>query len=237
MLLRANFTDKYLPDVTVDVVLLSVAQDGSLQTLLTRRTNEPHKGLFALPGVFVGRRESLQQSARRALRDKGGLADVFLEQLFTSGEPDRDLRGRIVSVAYFALVPISDIEDRFATAADTQIVRITIPWTGEKGGPVRAIAVNGESVDLAFDHSEIIGGAIKRLRGKLNYTPLGFELLPKKFTLYDLQRIHEAILGRALNKDSFRRRILASGFVEDTKKKQTDTAYRPATLYRFKKGK
>lgn len=235
--MRGKFAEEYLPDVTVDVVLLSVAPDGALQTLLTRRMNEPHKGLFALPGVFVGRRESLQEAARRALRDKGGLTDVFLEQLFTSGEPDRDLRGRIVSVAYFALVPIANIEERFATAADTQIVRITIPWTGEKGGPVRAISARGASVDLAFDHSEIIGGAIKRLRGKLNYTPLGFELLPKNFTLYDLQRIHEAILGRALNKDSFRRRILASGFVEDTKKKQTHTAHRPAVLYRLKKGR
>ena len=232
---KAEFLERFLPELTVDVVLLTVSDDGSLQTLLTRRTEDPYQGAYALPGVFVAREESLDHAASRALRDKAGITQIFLEQLFTLGDPKRDPRGRVVSVAYYALVP----EGRFVTATlrnpGSTVGRIEVPWSGEEGDEVHVRDANGKQLKLAFDHSRIIGIAVQRIRGKLNYAPIGFELLPDEFTLFSLQRIHEAVLGRKLNKDSFRRKMLASGLIEDTKHRQTGTAFRPATLYRFKK--
>jgi 8-oxo-dGTP diphosphatase len=231
-----KFAKAFLPELTVDVVLLSIGSDGSLLTLLAQRTEEPFKGEWALPGVFVGRKESLEAAAARALKDKAGIAgDVFVEQLFTFGELDRDPRGRIVSVAYYALVP----EGRFVTAvaqnAEAAIVHVDVPWEGARGGIIRARNESGKGLKLAFDHDRVIGMAVQRIRGKLNYAPIGFELLPDEFTLFELQHIHEAVLSRKLNKDSFRRKILASGLIEDTGTRRVGTAYRPAALYRFKK--
>jgi len=231
-----DFTVRYLPEVTVDVVLLSIGSDGTLLTLLAQRDEEPYEGAWALPGVFVGRNESLEVAAGRALRDKAGIAgDLFVEQLFTFGELNRDPRGRIVTIAYYALVP----EGRFLTAVAREhgatIAHIDVPWAGERGGSVHVRSDEGEQLELAFDHDRIIGMAIQRIRGKLNYAPIGFELLADEFTLFELQRIHEAVLGRRLNKDSFRRKILASGLVEDTGQRRGGASYRPASLYRFKK--
>jgi 8-oxo-dGTP diphosphatase len=107
-----------------------------------------------------------------------------------------------------------------------------VAWPGERGGPVTARA-DGDVLPLAFDHADILGAAVKRLRGKLGYAPVGYELLPRSFTLRQLQDIHEAILGRALNKDSFRRRMLAGGHLQATGRREADVAYRPAELYRF----
>jgi 8-oxo-dGTP diphosphatase len=231
-----DFTVRYLPEVAVDVVLLSIGSDGSLLTLLAKRDEEPFEAEWALPGVFVLRNESLEAAAARALRDKAGIAgDIFVEQLFTFGALGRDPRGRIVSVAHYALVP----EGRFLTAVarnhEAVIARIDVPWLGESGGPVKARSEAGAELALAFDHDRIIGTAVQRIRGKLNYAPIGFELLPDEFTLFELQRIHEAVLGRKLNKDSFRRRMLASGLIEETGHRREGTSYRPASLYRFKK--
>ena len=119
--------------------------------------------------------------------------------------------------------------------ADSTIANVHVPWEGETGGPVILRDDAGAPLELAFDHAGIVGMAVQRIRGKLNYAPIGFELLPERFTLLDLQRIHEAVLGRRLNKDSFRRKMLASGLVEDTHQRQTGTSYRPAALYRFNK--
>ncbi len=232
------FVRNFLPELTVDVVLLSIGSDGSLLTLLAQRDEEPFNGSWALPGVFVGRKESLEAAVTRALEGKAGIADdVFVEQLFTFGDLDRDPRGRIVSVAYYALVP----ERRFVAAisrnSDAAIAHIDVPWEGLRGGPVRARSDAYGQLALAFDHARIIGMAVQRIRGKLDYAPIGFELLPEEFTLFELQRIHEAVLGRMLNKDSFRRRMLASGLVEETGNRRSGTAFRPAALYRFKKRK
>ena len=230
-----DFTVRYLPEVTVDVVLLSIGSDGTLLTLLAQRDEEPYEGAWALPGVFVGRNESLEVAAGRSLRDKAGNAsDLFVEQLFTFGELNRDPRGRIVTIAYYALVP----EGRFLTAVARKhgalIARIDVPWAGEHGGPVQARDESGQALALAFDHAAIIGLAVQRIRGKLNYAPIGFELLPDEFTLFELQRIHEAVLARKLNKDSFRRKMLASGLIEDTGQRRGGTSHRPASLYRFR---
>lgn len=238
---EAEFSKRYLPEVTVDVVVLSIGENGALQTLLTRRIEAPFEGRYALPGAFVGRSEPLDVAAARALKEKGGLTKVFLEQLYTFGAPDRDPRGRILSVGYYALVPAGRMQAALAAAAKAKlsaaIASVKIPWSGEAGGPVMVFDDGGKRIDLAFDHAAIIGTAVKRIRGKLDYAPIGFELLPDKFTLFELQRIHEAVLGRKLNKDSFRRKMLASGLIEDTKTRRTDTAFRPAALYRFKKEK
>ncbi len=110
---------------------------------------------------------------------------------------------------------------------------MVVPWEGETGGAVELVGDDGAGMPLAFDHADILGMAVKRLRGKLDYTPIGFQLLPPAFTLLDLQRVHETVLGRPVNKDSFRRRMLASGQLEATGRSQTDVDHRPAELYRF----
>ena len=218
------------PSVTVDVVLLAPAEKG-LQTLVIRRNEHPHKGRWALPGSFVGITESLESATQRVLRDKTGLKGIFLEQLYTFGDPRRDPRMRILSIAHMALVPLSKFEGLKAEAG--QVASVEVPWEGEIGGAVLLKDAKGQELPLAFDHAEILGLAIKRLRGKLDYSPVAFQLLPKAFTLYQLQKIHEAILGRTVNKDSFRRRMLATGLLEPTGDLQEGVGHRPAALYRY----
>lgn len=221
------------PSVAVDVVLLT-ADEAGLVTLLLPRKDHPFQGGFALPGGFVKMDESLDDAARRVLDEKIGLSRVFLEQLYTFGSPRRDPRTRVISVAYYALVsrPRS-AEARPPRDAAPVWGRIEVPWEGETGGPVLVKQPeDGSAMVLAFDHAHILGMAVKRLRGKLDYTPIGFQLLPERFTLLDLQTVHETILGRPVNKDSFRRRMLASGQLEATGEHQQG-AGRPAELYRF----
>ncbi|MRS11904.1 MAG: NUDIX domain-containing protein [Actinobacteria bacterium] len=213
------------PSVAVDVALLTVA-DGVLRVLLVEREEPPQAGRWALPGTFVRMDESLEDAARRALATKAHAADVFLEQLYTFGAPERDPRTRVLSVAYYALVDAGRL-------AHADLRRIRVPWEGEDGGPVEVVATDGEALSLAFDHAEILGVVVKRLRGKLDYSPIGFQLLPECFTLRQLQDVHETILGRPLNKDSFRRRMLASGQLEATGQREDEVEHRPAELYRF----
>ena len=218
------------PSITVDVALLSV-KDDALVTLLHARTSPPFRGRHALPGGFLRMDEPLERAAARVLSEKAGLDKVFLEQLYTFGAVQRDPRMRIVTVAYYALVHPGRLE---AAAGGSTLARIEVPWEGETGGPVECRAGESEApLHLAFDHAEILGTAVKRLRGKLDYTPIGFQLLPERFTLGELQRVHETVLGRPLNKDSFRRRMLASGQLEATGELQRDVDHRPAELYRF----
>ncbi len=218
--------------VAVDVVVLTLVED-RLHTLLIRRSEAPFKGQWMLPGGVVQGRESLLQAAERVLREKAGLTGVYLEQLFTFSEPKRDPRDRAISVAHLALVNRERFDDLKPHLSETAISRITVPWEGEMGGPVQALSDQGGDQPLAFDHADMLGLAVKRVRGKLDYTPVGFQLLPDSFTLYQLQKVHEAILGRSLNKDSFRRRMLASGQLEATSESQSDVDHRPAALYRF----
>lgn len=235
---EAEFLAEYDPDaferlsVAVDVALVA-AFDGHLFTLLYRREEHPGRGRWALPGTFVRPEEALEDAASRALRAKAGLEGVFLEQLYTFGAPRRDPRTRVLSVAHVALVD----EGRFRQASGTRHVmaaRLEVPWEGETGGPVIAVGAAGP-LPLAFDHAEIVGMAVKRLRGKLDYAPIGFQLLRPTFTLLELQQVHETVLGRSLNKDSFRRRMLASGSLKATGKSQEGVDHRPAELYRFVK--
>lgn len=203
--------------VTVDLVLMTVA-DGALSVMLQRRSEEPFADELALPGGFVGINETLDEAARRVLEDKAGLAagdSAWLEQLYTFGDPQRDPRMRTVSIAYFALLPQVLLEEAVASRPD-----LTITSATNLGEP------------LAFDHATIIATAHERLRGKLDYAPIAFALLPELFTLRDLQTVHEAITGTTFNKPAFRRRMLDTGWIEATGQRESDTPFRPAELYR-----
>ena len=220
------------PSVAVDVALLS-AFDGALHALLLRRDQHPHRGRWALPGGFVRMDESLEEAAGRLLRDKASLAQVFVEQLFTFGDPDRDPRMRVLAVAYYALVHPARFKEALETVEGLELGRLVVPWEGETGGPVEVEGPHGGDRPMAFDHADILGMAVKRIRGKLDYSPIGFQLLPPNFTLRELQEVHETILARPLNKDSFRRRMLATGLLEATGEREHAVGHRPAELYRF----
>jgi len=213
----------------VDVVALTVEQR-QLRVALYRRDILPDRGRAALPGGFVKLNESLDDAAARVLAHKAKIWHLFLEQLYTFGELKRDPRGRVISVAYYALVE----PERFHTRAPGLLsARVRVPWQGETGGGVDVLDDDGKPMTLAFDHADIIGMAVKRLRGKLDYSPVGFQLLPEAFTLRQLQEVHETIRNEALNKNSFRRRMLMSGRLEATGAHEDAVAYRPAELYRF----
>jgi 8-oxo-dGTP diphosphatase len=224
------------PSVAVDVAAMTT-HDGDLHALLVRRGEHPHKGRWALAGGFVGMRESLDDAAARVVKSKAGLPGIFLEQLYTFGAPNRDPRTRILSVAYYALVDAERLRRACAVSEGVVLARIKIAWKGETGGPVQAVSPEGEELPLAFDHADILGLVVKRLRGKLDYTPIGFQLLPTRFTLRQLQDVHEAVLGRRLNKDSFRRSVISKGLVFPTGEMERDVPYRPAELYRYAKSK
>jgi 8-oxo-dGTP diphosphatase len=220
------------PSVTIDVAMLTIMK-GELRVLVVRRNENPFEGDWALPGGFVRMDESLEEAAERVLQEKVGLENIYLEQLYTFGHPERDPRMRVITVSYYALIA----EDRLSTAEldqNTQLAQVVVLWEGERGGPVNLFGTNGE-LPLAFDHAEIIGMAVKRIRGKLDYVPIGFQLLPERFTLRQLQEIHEVILDRDLNKDSFRRRLSSSGLIKSTGERERQVDHRPATLYRFTK--
>ena len=222
------------PSVTVDLVLMTV-RAGKLAVLLQQRGDHPFKYHWALPGGFVEIDEGLDEAALRILRTKAGLPTLgWLEQLFTFGAPSRDPRMRVITVAYFALIQLAVLDAALQSRADLHVVNLDIPWAGETGGPVLARAIDGGDLALAFDHATILGTAVARLRGKLDYSPIAFALLPELFTLRDLQDVHEAILSTQLNKPAFRRRMLDKGWIEGTGAREEAAAYRPAELYRLK---
>jgi 8-oxo-dGTP diphosphatase len=205
--------------LTVDCVVFGL-DDKELKVMLIQRGVAPFEGTWALPGGFVRVSETLEEAARRELEEETGLRKVFLEQLYTFGAVDRDPRERVVSVAFYALVNLSDHDVQAATDARDA------GWFGVHDVP-----------SLAFDHADILQMALERLRGKLRYQPVGFELLPKKFTLSQLQRLYEVVLERELDKRNFRKRVLAMDLLIDTDEVQQDVAHRAARLYRFDEGK
>jgi 8-oxo-dGTP diphosphatase len=201
------------PYVAVDVVIFSI-DAGELKTLLVQVREGPYAGRWAFPGGLVRMDESLDDAARRELSAKTGLGGIYLEQLRTFGDPGRDPQARVVSTAYFALVPATDMlaqSDKYADVA----------WF-----PVRRLP------PLAYDHDAVARAALERLRAKLAYTNLVYGLLPAEFTLGELQEIYEIILGRRLDRRNFRKKILASGLLRQLSR-QRRGAHRPAALYRF----
>jgi len=221
------------PSVAVDLVLMTVVR-GRLITLLQRRQDHPFKGSWALPGGFVAIDEALDDAAARVLEAKAGVQGAYVEQLYTFGAPDRDPRMRIITVAYFALLPARVLLEAVRARPDLALSPLDIPWAGETGGPATALGPDGAPLPLAFDHAAILGHAVKRLRGKLDYSQIAFALLPDRFTLRALQDVHEAILGVPLNKPAFRRRMLDAGWIEGTGERESGAAFRPAELYRLK---
>ncbi len=214
------------PSVTVDVVLLTV-EDGDVRVLLTRRADQPYKHHWSLVGTFLDVDETLDATAARALHAKAGLEDVFVEQLYTFGDLGRDPRTRVLSVAYYALVEPARLQAAVQARGGTHLRLATV------AGEV-AVDVDGTPLALPFDHAEILAAAIRRIRGKLGYSNIGFELLGEAFTLRDLRLVYEALLGHALNKDSFRRTVLARDVVEPTGEVLTGVGHRPPALYRFR---
>jgi 8-oxo-dGTP diphosphatase len=205
------------PALTVDCAVFGLDAAG-LQVLLIQRALEPFRGRWALPGGFVHMDESIDEAARRELREETGLRDVFLEQLYTFGAPGRDPRGRVVSVAHYALVRLGDHRARAATDASSAA------WF-----PVR------EATRLAFDHDLILAKALERLQGKVRYVPIGFELLPPKFTLSQLQRMYESILERPFDKRNFRKKILEMDLLTELDEVEQGVPHRAARLYQFDK--
>lgn len=200
--------------VTVDVVIFTI-QDGQLGVLLVRRGIPPFEGDWAIPGGFVLPDESVEEAARRELQEETGVSQVYLEQLFTFGKPERDPRGRVITVAYYALV---SPDRRVSAGSDAAEAR----WW-----PMNALP------KLGFDHAEILSYALERLRNKLEYTTVGFQLLPASFTLTELQQVYQVILGRTLDKRNFRRKIELLEILTPLKQQKRSGPSRPAQLYRF----
>lgn len=200
--------------VTVDIVIFSI-RNRELHVLLVRRGVPPFEGEYAIPGGFLRSDESLEEAAKRELHEETSVRDVYLEQLYSFGDPARDPRGRVVTVAYYALVSSDHIElSAGADAAEAE-------WIAVKRLP-----------PLAFDHAKIVAYALDRLRNKLEYTTVGFQLLPKKFTLAELQVAYEAILGKKIDKRNFRRKMALLGILRPLKEWQ-QTGRKPAQLFGF----
>lgn len=200
--------------VTVDIVIFTL-REGDLQVLLVKRKHPPYEGCWAIPGGYVEVDESLEDAAARELFEETHVQDVHIEQLYTFGEPQRDPRGRVITVAYFALVPAPLAVEAGDDAADAQ-------WKSVYRLPA-----------MAFDHNQIVAYALQRLRYKLEYSAVGFQLLPEQFTLSDLQQAYEIVLGESLDKRNFRRRILQAQVLEATDMYRSHEG-RPARLYRFR---
>ncbi len=206
------------PAVTTDCVIFGF--DGNqINLLLIARGIEPFKGQWAFPGGFVRIQETTEACARRELAEETGLSHVYLEQLYTFSEIERDPRGRTISVAYFALVK-SDGP----------------PKAGDDAGKAQWFDLE-QVPPLAFDHNRILDVALERLRGKIRYQPIGFELLPEQFTLPQLQKLYEAILQQPLDRRNFRKKIMKYNILEPLDKKEEGTPHRAARYYQFNREK
>lgn len=215
-----SFSYEYArPALAVDCVVFGL-DESDLKVLLIQRKLQPFQHAWALPGGFVHIDETLDLAARRELEEEAGVTDVYLEQLYTFGDLSRDPRERVVSTAYFALAKLSDHRIRAATDA------MGVGWFGLDDLP-----------KLAFDHSLIVDRAHERLRGKVRYAPVGFELLPPRFSLTQLQRMYEIILGTGLDKRNFRKKILSMDLLVETDEVEQGVRHRAARLYRFDRRK
>jgi len=204
------------PAVTTDVVIFTIRAQ-QLELLLIRRGSEPFKDSWALPGGFVGINEDLKDCALRELEEETGVAGVYLEQLYTFGTPDRDPRERVISVAYYALISSDLINIRAASDA-----KEVVWWRVDNLPP------------LAFDHAIIVDMAHKRLSAKLDYSTIALQFMPEKFTLSDLQHVHETVLGESVDKRNFRKRVLSLDCIRDTGESRRNGKHRPARLYSVK---
>lgn len=204
------------PAVTTDVVVFTIHEE-RLELLLIRRGSEPCQGMWALPGGFVAIDEDLEDCAKRELEEETGVTGIYLEQLYTYGAPHRDPRERVISVAYYALVPAERLAIRAASDAEA------VAWC-----PLRDLR------PLAFDHDRIVAMAHERLAAKLDYSTLALQFMPEKFTLSRLQSVYEVVLGDRLDKRNFRKRVLAMDCIEECGERLRQVNHRPARLYQVK---
>jgi len=212
---RPSIDTRHRHPLAVNVVLFTI-QDEALKVLLVKRMIAPFRGWWSLPEGFVSHDESVDEAALRTLQEDTGITTVYLEQLYTFGDLDRDPRGRVVTVSYYAVVDW----EQFQVKARRTLA--SARWFAVKRLP-----------NLAFDHRQIVASALERLRNKVNYTSVAFQLLPKKFTLPELQRAYEVILGQQLDKRNFRKKMLQLGILRQTSEQKTEGRQRPARLYGF----
>ena len=204
------------PAVTVDVVVFTIEND-ELKVLLIQRGQEPFAGQWAIPGGFIEIDERLSDAAKRELKEETGVSAAYLEQLYTFGNPDRDPRERIITVAYYALIP----SDQLSLTA------------GDDARDAQLFGMN-DLPDLASDHDNILRVAKQRVTERLNDAYFSFRIMPKTFTMYELRRVHELFLGETLDKRNFRKKIIALDQIEETGERRESVRHRPARLYRVK---
>ncbi len=201
--------------LTVDAVVFGY-EEGNISILLIKRKYEPFKDKWAIPGGFVKNEESLEEAVQRELQEETGVQINYLEQLYTFGETDRDPRGRVVSVAYFGLVRPNAFKIEASTdAADVQWFHMN------------------ELPEISFDHKTILETAIKRLKGKITYEPIGFELLDQKFPFSDLEKLYTTLLGRPVDRRNFRKKIIGLNILDELDEKVSKGSGRPANLFQF----
>ncbi len=211
-----NIHDFEKPSVTTDIVIFTI-QDGILKVLLVKRDIDPFKGKWALPGGFVRINESLEESAKRELDEETGVKNVYLEQLYSFGEPKRDPRGRVITVSYMALINHENINLKASTDV-----------SDAKWFPINSIP------GLAFDHRKILDYALKRLKWKFEYTLVAFSLLPKKFTISQIKQIYEIVFNKKFDKRNFVKKILSLDILKE-EGLNNDVPYRPPMMYSLKK--
>ncbi len=214
---KQAFPDQIIDELSIDCLIFGLHKDG-LQTLLVKHAEGISKGRWALPGGWIKYNEGLDEAAYRILFDLTGVRDIFLEQVKAFGSLDRYPDKRVITIAYYSLVrpDAYDLIPGF-TASDARWFTLS------------------EIEDLPYDHQEIIDFCIQQLKYKVRHEPIGFNLLPEKFTLHQLQSLYESILGVPLDKPNFRRKIMKMGLLVDCHEKQTAVAHRAANLYKFDK--
>lgn len=212
-----TFTETKTHEVTVDVVILTIVEN-KLKVLLLKRVNEPFRGRWAIPGGFIRLSENLDDAALRVLKEKTNVQNIYLEQLYTFGDPLRYPNTRVITCAYFALLRAEDIDVKIVD--ESQVAEIE--WHSVENLP-----------PLAFDHKEIIEYSLKRTRERLELCPIAFQLLPKKFTLTELQKSYELILKKDLDKRNFRKKVIATNMLIDLNECTKTGSKRPAALYSF----
>jgi len=215
--MNTNYASYEQPGITVDLVIFTVNKN-KLKVMLAKRAEAPFSGYWSLPGGFLLAGESLEDAAFRVLKERTGVKNVYLEQLYTFGKPNRDPRARVITVAYFALIPWENLDQ----PESEKVANLT--WSAVEQLP-----------RLAFDHKEILNYAVQRLRSKASYSNIVYGLMPEHFRLSELQKIYEIIIDGKLDKRNFRKRMLATGLLQETGKKDLLGAHRPAMLYQFKK--
>ncbi|MCR5569216.1 MAG: NUDIX hydrolase [Paludibacteraceae bacterium] len=211
---KGTYTYDYpRPMVATDCVIFGF--DGAkLQVLLVKRGEEPFKDSWVLPGGFLKMEESAEVSARMMLQSKTGLSNTYIEQFHTFSAPDRDVRGRVISIAYYALVRKQEVREG-ANASEAAWFSLD------------------ELPELVFDHKDILDMALAKLRERIMFQPVGFELLPEKFTMRALQSLYEAILGVEFDRRNFSKKILHVGLLTDMNETSRPTPKREAKLYKF----